>query len=86
MHSNKLSKNTLKQIDRLHEKQVEALQYSTFEQMHVLWLQYIFMLLAAPVNKEVDLLDCSKQTDFCGKLVKADFSGGKVTVIKSKNT
>ena len=44
------------------------------------------MLLAGPQNKEVDLKDCSKQTDFCGKLVKADFSGAKLTVIKARNT
>jgi RNase P/RNase MRP subunit p29 len=81
-----LSKNTLKQIQRLHAATADtSLKYSVFEKMHVLWTQYIRVLLGATPDKgKMDLKDCGKQQDYCKKLVKADFSGAKILVIKSK--
>ena len=53
--------------------------------MHTLWTQYIKILLGAtPEKGKMDLKDCGRQQDYCKKLVKADFSGAKILVIKSK--
>ena len=35
--------------------------------------------------KGIDITDGSNQTSLCGKLVKADFSGARLKVVKSKN-
>lgn len=69
--------------------QAPALKYSTFEQMHQLWLQYIAMVLQVrpdDLKKGIKVADGSNQSTFCSKLVKADFSGAKVKIVKSKNT
>ena len=60
------------------------MSYETFTKMNVLWLQYIQTLLGN-TSAPIDLKDCSIQTSICGKLSKADFSGAKLTVIKSRN-
>lgn len=83
-----LSKNTIKQLTKMHEMQAPALKYSTFVQMNKLWLQYITMVLCVRANERengVDVHDGQNQTSICSKLVKADFSGAHVKVVKSKN-
>ena len=37
------------------------------------------------LQKGVDHLDAGNQSSICSKLIKADFSGAKVKVVKSKN-
>ena len=34
----KLTKNTMKSLQKLHEKQAQDLKYATFEKMNTLWL------------------------------------------------
>ena len=56
--------------------------------MNKLWLQYISLVLQVRKDdlvKGIDITDGSNQTSLCGKLVKADFSGARLKVIKSKN-
>jgi ribonuclease P protein subunit POP4 len=56
--------------------------------MNKLWLEYITLLLQIrkeDKEKGIDLDEASVQTSLCGKLVKADFSGAKVKIVKSKN-
>ena len=56
--------------------------------MNKLWLQYISMVLTVRKDdlvKGINLADGANQTSLCGKLVKADFSGAHVKVIKSRN-
>ena len=85
----RLSKNTLKQLKRLQEAQAPALKYATFAQMNALWLQYITALLQLrkeDKEKGVDLTEGAIQTGLCSKLVKADFSGARLKIVKSKNS
>lgn len=56
--------------------------------MNELWLQYIQLLLQCrpeDLAKGLDVSNFSNQTTICGKLVKADYSGARIKVIKSKN-
>ena len=64
------------------------MKYSTFEKMHTLWLQYIEMVLQvrpAEAKDGLNVKDCSVQNSLCSRIVKADYSGAKVKVVKSKN-
>jgi len=64
------------------------LKYATFAQMNTLWLQYITLLLQVKKEdkeKGIDIDEATMQTNLCGKLVKADFSGARVKIVKSKN-
>ena len=56
--------------------------------MNKLWLQYIALVLQVrPADREkgIEVKDGGNQTSLCSKLVKADFSGAHVKVVKSKN-
>ena len=56
--------------------------------MHILWLQYAELLLQVPQECKdtgINVKDCSMQTSLCSRLIKADFSGAKVKIVKSKN-
>ena len=72
----------------MQDKAAPALKYATFEQMNKLWLQYITTVLSVRKDdliKGIDVSDGQNQTSLCSKLVKADFSGAKVKIVKSKN-
>lgn len=71
-----MSKNTLKQLDKMQSSQAEALKYETFVKLNKLWNQYILTL----VGKDENL------SSVCSKIVKADFNGALVTVSNSKNS
>lgn len=56
--------------------------------MNHLWQQYITILLQVRPNDLKDGIttsDAANQASLCGKLVKADFSGSEVEIIKAKN-
>ena len=56
--------------------------------MNALWLQYITVVLQVrkdDLTKGIDVRSGNNQTSICSKLVKADFSGAEVKVIKSKD-
>ena len=57
--------------------------------MHELWKQYISVLLClrtSDLENGLDFNDAAVQASLCGKLVKADFSGSRIKVVKSKNS
>ncbi|CDW75710.1 ribonuclease p protein subunit p29 [Stylonychia lemnae] len=71
----KVSRNTLKQLDKMHQQQSQTLKYETFAQLNKLWKQYIMTLIGKDDN----------MASICSKIVKADFNGAQVKVVKSKN-
>eukprot|EP00347_Sterkiella_histriomuscorum_P000703 403374827 len=70
-----VSKNTLKQLDKLQQVQQAELKYDTFVNLNKLWCQYIMTLLGRDEN----------MASVCAKIVKADLNGACLTVVKSKN-
>lgn len=79
--SKHLSKNTLKQLDKMQEAQLQTgLKYETFLKLNNIWNQYIATLLGKddPSNKNL-------QASICSKLVKADLTGARIKVCESKN-
>jgi len=88
----KLSNNAMKTLQKIHQAQAANLKYETFERMHALWNEYIVALMGLRASDLQgglilsDAYDANMQASLCAKLVKADFSGARVQVIKASNT
>ena len=64
------------------------MKYETFEKMNKLWLQYMTIVLQVRPDETqngLDLKDPAVQNSLCQRVIKADFSGAYVKVVKSKD-